>query len=171
VPGSTLLLKSRGLSIREVRERVLSWFAKSIARERISILDLAANSSDGLRDYARADIALDPFPYNGTTTTCEALSAGVPLIALRGETHAGRVSASILESIGERALVADSELDYVKLAVELARDPARLAKLRSELPARFASAPVGDPARLARDLERALRFAWSEFVESSPAAC
>ncbi len=161
VPGSRLVLKSRGLALPESRARLFSWFTRAgIAPERIAVLPFAPSPEEALRDYASIDIALDPFPYNGTTTSCEALSMGVPLIALRGQSHAGRVSASILESLELRELVASSESDYLRIAAALASDPARLAALRRELPTRFASAPVGDPTRLARELEAAYRHAW-----------
>ena len=161
IPSARLLLKSRGLALPESRARLLSWFTRAgIAAERIALLPFAPSPEEALRDYALVDIALDPFPYNGTTTSCEALSMGVPLVTLRGASHAGRVSASILESLELRELVASSEADYLHIAAALARDPARLATLRRELPTRFANAPVGDPKRLARELEAAYRQAW-----------
>ena len=160
-PGSRLLLKSRGLTLRESRERVIAWFTQAgVAADRIVLLPFGASPEEGLGDYARVDLALDPFPYNGTTTTCEALSMGAPLLALRGQSHAGRVSASILASLNLPELIAESEEDYVKRAIALAKDRDRLAQLRRELPERFASAPVGDPKRLARELEAAFREIW-----------
>jgi protein O-GlcNAc transferase len=159
--GSRLLLKSRGLTIREARERVIGWFTQAgVAADRIVLLPFGASPEEGLGDYARVDLALDPFPYNGTTTTCEALSMGAPLLALRGQSHAGRVSASILESLDLPELIAESEGDYVRRALALANDRDRLAQLRRELPERFSRAPVGDPKRLARELEAAFREVW-----------
>lgn len=161
VPGSRLLLKTGGQAIAGSRERVRARCeAAGLPSARVVFLDVKARPEDGLGDYAGVDLALDPFPYNGTTTTCEALSMGVPLVALRGASHVARVSASILESIGERTLVAESEAEYLAIAVGLALDPARLAALRTRLPERFARAPVGDPARLARQLEGAFRAAF-----------
>src|SRR5205814_10653812 len=82
-----------------------------------------------LAAYGRVDIALDTFPYGGTTTTCEALWMGVPVVTLAGRSHASRVGASLLTRIGEPALIADSPAAYVAAAVALARDVERLAGL------------------------------------------
>jgi len=85
------------------------------------------------------DIALDPFPFNGTTTTCEALWMGVPVITLRGHRHAGRVGASLLTQIGLTDLIAHSIEEYVEIAVALAGNSGRLDDLRHALRPREAA--------------------------------
>src|SRR5262249_15761837 len=80
-------------------------------------------------------------PYNGTTTTCEALSMGVPVVSLRGQTHASRVGLSLLSALNLADLVADSPDSYVALATSLARDPARLAALPATLPPPLSQSP------------------------------
>ena len=90
-------------------------------------------SDEYLRRYERIDIALDPFPYNGMTTTCDALWMGVPVVAVIGETTLGRASFSLLSNVGLSALAAKSEEDYVGIAVRLARDLPRLTALRASL--------------------------------------
>ena len=100
VPDSRLVLKARSLGNEEARTACLEQFVdRGVAPERIELFGPLPDAADHLRLYTSLDIALDPFPYNGTTTTCEALWMGVPVITLRGKRHAGRVSASILHHI------------------------------------------------------------------------
>jgi predicted O-linked N-acetylglucosamine transferase (SPINDLY family) len=103
--------------------------------------------------YNRIDIALDPFPYNGTTTICDGLWMGVPAIALYGDRSSSRVSASLLTSIGLPDLIASNQQDYVEKAVRLAADRPRLAQLRRTLRQRFLESPLGNPAIVTRDIE------------------
>jgi len=110
--------------------------------------------------YALVDIALDTFPYNGTTTTCEALWMGVPVVTLVGRTHAGRVGASLLSRVGLDELVTSSPDDYVAAAAKLARDLPGLAHLRSGLRAQVARSPLLAREAFARDVEAAFRQMW-----------
>ena len=120
-----------------------------------------------LARYGEIDIALDPFPYNGATTTCEALWMGVPVVALAGATHAARVSASLLQAAGLPQLVAESEPSYVAIARELARDRERLAALRGSLRERVRSSPLCDAEGAARAIEAAYRTLWRRFREGA----
>ena len=121
--------------------------------------------------YDRVDIALDPFPYNGTTTTCEALWMGVPVVTLRGDRHAGRVGASLLSQIGLTDLIADSVEEYVEIAVALAGDPGRLADLRRSLRPRLAASPLCDGRAFARKIEAAFRQMWQMWCEAPGVKC
>ena len=98
-----------------------------IGPERLRILPPAPEAQDHLALYNEIDVALDPFPYNGTTTTCEALWMGVPVITLAGDRHAGRVGASLLGAIGFAAGIAATPEDYVLTARLLASQPELLA--------------------------------------------
>jgi protein O-GlcNAc transferase len=109
------------------------------------------------------DIALDPFPYNGTTTTCEALWMGVPVITLRGHRHAGRVGASLLTQVGLEDLIADSTEHYVEIAVALAGNPGRLDELHRVLRPRVATSPLCDEGAFAAKMEAAFRTMWQHW--------
>jgi protein O-GlcNAc transferase len=163
VEGSRLCLKSSALSQRSVRARVLDAFAAhGVAADRLDLLAWTATTRDHLQLYDRVDVALDPFPYNGTTTTCEALWMGVPVITLGGDRHAARVGLSLLSLVGHPELVAASVDDYAARAVDLARDPARLTALRGSLRDEMRTSPLCDAEGFARGVEAAYRRMWSE---------
>jgi protein O-GlcNAc transferase len=111
------------------------------------------------------DIALDSHPYNGTTTTCEALWAGLPVVTLAGGHGAARNSASLLHAIGLPHLVADNEEDYLRIARELAQDLPALAALRAGLRERMLGHGLCDGPRFTRELEAAYRGIWQDWCE------
>ena len=141
VPQSRLLVKSVGL-VPERWSRTLA--AAGLDPARIELLRETASIADHLALYARIDVALDPFPYNGTTTSVEALWMGVPLVTLAGDRHAGRVGASLLTAIGHPEWIARSEADYVQLAAELAADQRRRQDLRTGLREQMLGSPLMD---------------------------
>jgi FkbM family methyltransferase len=145
---------------------------RGVAAERIELAAWVPSSAAHLSLYDRVDIALDPFPYNGTTTTCEALWMGVPVVTLQGDRHAGRVGASLLTRVGLTDCIADSCEHYVEIACALADDPDRLADLRRDLRPRMASSPLCDGRAFARQMEGAFRRIWRQWCEvptSAPA--
>jgi predicted O-linked N-acetylglucosamine transferase (SPINDLY family) len=161
VPGSRLLVKSRLLKREEVVRRVADCFgARGIEAARIELHGWSEDRADHLNRYARADVALDTYPYNGTTTTCEALWMGVPVVTLAGELHMSRVGAALLEAVGLPDLVAASPESYVRTAVELARNGERRRALRAELRDRLVQSPLLDHAGFTRKLEAAIERAW-----------
>jgi predicted O-linked N-acetylglucosamine transferase (SPINDLY family) len=115
------------------------------------------------------DIALDPYPYNGTTTTCETLWSGIPLVTLIGQTSVARSGYALLKTVGLEELAAADEAEYVRIAVALAhdRDRDRLNRLREELPRRFERSALRDEAGLARDLEAAYRDMWQRWCATT----
>jgi predicted O-linked N-acetylglucosamine transferase (SPINDLY family) len=164
VPGSRLLLKSHGLSDEFSRRGMLRRFAaRGIEPERLELFGKIPSLSGHLQLYDQIDVALDPFPYNGTTTTCEALWMGVPVVTLAGKTHAGRVGVSLLTSVGLTRLIAGDRKQYVNIAAELAVDLPALAELRGGLRQRVAQSPLTDAAGFARDVETAFRQMWREW--------
>jgi len=161
VPGSRLLLKARASSDTGPRERIRDVFRRNgVDDGRIAFAPYASSAVDATRLYAEVDVALDPFPYNGTTTTCEALWMGVPVVTLSGQSHRARVGATLLERVDCRGLVAASIDDYVRIAAGLVTDGARLATLRAGLRARMAASSLTDAAVITRDLEDAYRQMW-----------
>jgi predicted O-linked N-acetylglucosamine transferase (SPINDLY family) len=115
--------------------------------------------------YDRVDIALDTFPYNGTTTTCEALWMGVPVVTLAGATHHGRVGVSILSNVELTDQIAESPDEYVRKAVELAGDPDGLLFLRETMRDRMRRSPLMDAGRFTRSLEDMYRQMWQRWCE------
>lgn len=163
VPGSRLLLKATGFHDEAARRRMIDTFARAgIAAERVSVREGIAERRAHLALYNEIDIALDTYPYNGATTTCEALWMGVPVVTLAGETHAARMGASLLSELGLAELIAHSVDDYVAAAVRLAAAPEQLAGLHATLRQRFAASPLRDEAGFARAFEHAVRAAWQE---------
>jgi predicted O-linked N-acetylglucosamine transferase (SPINDLY family) len=122
--------------------------------------------SDHLARYGEIDIALDTFPYHGTTTTCEALWMGVPVVTLAGPMHVSRVGVSLLSSVGLADLVARDDETYVRLAVDLSRDLARLGTLRTTMRQRMQDSPLMDADRFARDVESAYRSMWRTWCQN-----
>ncbi|HEV2678180.1 MAG TPA: tetratricopeptide repeat protein [Aliidongia sp.] len=162
VPGARLLLKTASFSDPVTRSEMMAAFARlGIGAERL-IIEGATPRQAHLEAYRRIDLALDPFPYTGATTSAEALWMGVPLVTLRGHTFVGRVSASMLQAVGRSELIADTVEDYIDRAVALAADRTRLAGLRDGLRA-ATRAGLGDGAGFARSLEAIYRAQWHEW--------
>jgi len=168
LPDARLLLKGRSFADPATCELFRNRLgSRGIVAERIELVPMLADTAAHLGLYDRIDIALDPFPYNGTTTTCEASWMGVPVITLRGDRHAGRVGASLLTQLGLTELIADSVEEYVEIAVALAVDQARLGELHRSLRPRLATSPLGDAAAFARKIESAYRAMWQRWCASS----
>jgi predicted O-linked N-acetylglucosamine transferase (SPINDLY family) len=157
LPESRLVLKWYGLGD-ERPDWVHERFARhGIAPERIETLGFQKNQYDA---YLGIDLTLDPFPANGGTTSCDSLWMGVPVLTLKGETPFSRVGLCHLTNLGLEELVADSDEAYERIAIGLARDPARLQRLRSGLRQRMAASPLTDGKRYTRNLEKAYRTMW-----------
>ena len=156
LPGSRLILKTRQLASGLARQYVLDLFAEQgLSAERLLLLSHVESFREHIELYKQVDIGLDPFPYNGATTTCEALTMGVPVITLRGDRHVGRVGASILRHVGLDDLVADDLDEYRRLALGLASNAERLQNIRSSMRTTMMSSSLTDTATLTRELEDA----------------
>ncbi|MBL9030558.1 MAG: tetratricopeptide repeat protein [Phycisphaerae bacterium] len=160
VPGSVLALKSRQFTSAMVRRTIVDRLsAAGVDPARVEVLEPPVSKAEHLAAYAGVDIALDSFPYHGTTTTCEALWMGVPVVTLAGDRHAARVGASLLRAVGLGELVADSWARYEAVAVELTNAPDRLSRWRAELRAQVARSPLCDATRFVAGFEAGLREA------------
>ncbi len=164
VPGSKLLLKDLRLREPSLRKELLALFqAAGLAEDRIELLERAKETADHLRLYERLDVALDPFPYNGTTTTCEAAHQGVPTVTLCGERHSTRVGASLFTAMGVPELITASVDEYVRSAIALGTDGARLGVLRTTLRPRMLASPLCDAPTFAARFEGVLRGLWARW--------
>jgi predicted O-linked N-acetylglucosamine transferase (SPINDLY family) len=163
VRGSRLVLPTG--AGRHAEERVCTTLARSrVAPERARLLERAATRFDYLERYHAIDICLDPFPYNGVTTTCDALWMGVPVLSLAGRTCVSRQGVRFLRTVGLDELIADRPEESVRLATDLAGDMPRLAALRRGLRERMRGSLLMDPTRFTRHLEAAYAGMWDRFV-------
>jgi predicted O-linked N-acetylglucosamine transferase (SPINDLY family) len=157
-PNSRLVLHSLpGLH----RDRIAAEFAAAdIDPARIEWIDKLP-MADYLATYNRIDIALDPSPYTGGTTTCDALWMGVPVVTLAGQRAVARGGVSILSTVGLPELIAKDSDDYVRIATDLARHPMRLSREQ------LLASPLMDAPAFARDFEETIRTAWRRWCESA----
>jgi predicted O-linked N-acetylglucosamine transferase (SPINDLY family) len=160
LPESRMVLKDGAFASQTVCDRVRALFADGgIAPQRLTMLGSSPHA-DHLCAYSQIDIALDSAPYNGTTTTLEALWMGVPVIVLAGLTHVSRVGASICAQLGRPDWVAASADEYVEKALALARDPERRRFLRGRLRWMMQGSALCDASTVVQSLELAYRKMW-----------
>ncbi len=160
-PGSRLFVKNKALAEPEARNRFLAQFrGAGIGEERVLLSGLVPSLAAHLDSYRLVDLALDSFPYAGTTTTCEALWMGVPVVTAAGETHVSRVGVSILSLAGLPRFIARDASEYVEIAVRYGNSPSALTEWRSTLRARMAGSALTGEAGFARCVETAYRDMW-----------
>jgi predicted O-linked N-acetylglucosamine transferase (SPINDLY family) len=164
VPNSRILIKNVGLEDDSTRNEMLERFAAhAIEASRVDLRAKAATYVEHLNLYNEMDIALDTFPYNGTTTSCEAMWMGVPMVTLAGEHHAGRVGLSLLTNIELPQLIAKEPAEYVDAAVKLSADTDNLAAIRLSLRERLADSGLLDAPNFAGDVEAIWRDIWRRY--------
>jgi predicted O-linked N-acetylglucosamine transferase (SPINDLY family) len=168
VPGSRLVLKTHFLTDDVGRRETAERFARYGVREdRLTLLGYSARL-DLLRVYNEVDVALDPFPYSGGTTTLEALWMGVPVVCKRGDSFISRVSETLLTAVGVvDDMLAKDEDDYVEKARALASDPVALSALRASLRDQILLSPLADGRAFARRFDAALRGMWLKYLEET----
>jgi predicted O-linked N-acetylglucosamine transferase (SPINDLY family)/predicted SAM-dependent methyltransferase len=171
MPEARLLVKSiNGVEEAEAREQLVAEFVRhGVAADRVEVLSSLPSTAEHLAQYHRVDIALDAFPYHGTTTTCEALWMGVPVVTLAGDRHVSRVGASLLTHVGLPELVAHSPEAFVTIARDLARSPERLMRYRADLRDQLRRSPLLDAESMARRFESAMREMWRRYCASDAA--
>ncbi len=164
VPGSKLTIKTKPFNDEDTRLRYLDLFIqRRITADRVTLKGHSYSTEEHLNEYNNIDIALDTFPYNGTTTTFEALLMGVPIIALTGNCHAGRVGVSILSNLGIPDMIAPTLEDYIKIAVNLAKNISALSELRRNLRSKLLTSIVCNGKTFVKNLEAV----YQEMIQSA----
>ena len=167
VPDSRLLLKSKSIADPSTRRRVLERIAAGgIDPARIEALGYTETPADHLALYGRVHVALDSTPYNGTTTTCEALWMGVPVVVLEGDRHSARVGMSLLRAAGRAEWIARNSSEFVAIAAGLAQDRARLCDWRTNARAVLRDSTLLDASGYGARFHAALRYAWTDYCST-----
>jgi len=141
-------------------ENIRAIFAeRGIASDRLDLIGRIP-IEDYFPTYRDVDIALDSFPYNGATTTCDALLMGVPVATVAGDRSISRGGVSLLSSVGLEQWIASSREDFVPMLMRRTQDPDDVAALRGALPEKMRSSALMDGTRFTRDIEKIYRSAW-----------
>jgi predicted O-linked N-acetylglucosamine transferase (SPINDLY family) len=166
LPEARLILRSRP-EVEPLRARFERRLAASgVPLDNVTFLGWDDSTTSYIGDHNQVDLVLDSFPYGGGTTTCDALSMGVPVVTLISDRVLGRYSADFLHAVGLPELVATTPREYVALAVALAKDHDRRLTLRQVLPGQFEASRLSNGRKLARDLERVYRRVWRQWCAS-----
>ena len=166
-PNAQLMLKGRTMDSPGVRDRLVEQFqANGIEADRLDLVGWVPRDQNPLALYGKMDIALDTFPYNGTTTTCEALWMGVPVITYTGDRHAARVGASLLSAIGLTEGLTLNKEGYEKTATALASDFSALNALRQSLRSRMAASVLCNSEHFAKKFVAALHQLWADYRQN-----
>ncbi|NKB44461.1 MAG: tetratricopeptide repeat protein [Alphaproteobacteria bacterium] len=170
VPDSRIMVKTKSFLDARVRAEFETRCARfGIDSARLETRSWTPPDQDHFADFEGVDVVLDATPYNGTTTTCEALWMGVPVVTLCGDRPAGRVGASLLTQIGHQEWIAETDEEYVRIAADLADDQSRLVEIRKTLRAELQRSPLGDAALFARSVESAYRSLWHNWCSKQKA--
>ena len=165
IPNSKFKIKSRALKNPNTANELLTFFAeRGVSRDRIEIEHYSPTRLAHWQTLSSFDISLDSYPYNGTTTTCDLLWLGVPMITRAGKSHVSRTSASILHGIGMDTWIARSDQQFVDLCVCKAQKISELRKLRQSLRARFKASSLGHAPLFMLEYEKLLREAWQQSI-------
>lgn len=168
LPESKLLLKTRALKESLLKEDILKQFNhRGIESERIVLKKQSPDFMEHLRQYNTVDIALDPFPYNGHTTTLEALLMGVPVIALRGENHFGKIAANLLHTLGLEECIALNIDDYIHKSLALAQNQAYRHELKQILREQLLQSPLCQRKKFVHHLGTLYRQAWKNWCQEN----
>jgi len=167
VPGAKLLVKTKSLQDESTRKDLETRLLQlGIEPDRWE-WEGAMSPPDYLKSYHRVDIALDTYPFNGGTTTCEALWMGIPVVTLVGERQVARLGLSILSTIGLTDLIAYTSQEYVNKCVKLANDLEYLQHFRREVRDQMQQSPLMNAAAFTRDLETAYRHMWEQWCNNA----
>jgi len=163
IHNSRLFLKTKAFNEPLIRKKIYNFFEKrGIEKKRLIVLDHLPSRYDHLSLYNQMDIALDTFPYHGTTTTCQALWMGVPVITLEGQPHVSRASVSILHAIGLQECIAKTPDEYIDKAIQLSGDIPFLSQLRHQLRDLIRSSPLHQSQKFVIELEGIYHRMWNK---------
>ena len=158
VGNARLVIKAKPLAYKSVQKAINSYFSeRGIETKRITLISHDKNQQDHWQRYSEVDIALDSYPYNGTTTTCEALYLGVPVLSLAGSTHRSRVGLSFLTAVGLKECVAFSAKQFVNMAVNFASNREKISILRSKLKNQSKTSPLFNSENFIKEFEEELK--------------
>jgi len=161
IPSSRLIMKCKPFASATVQRRILEVFrSHGIDSSRVDLMLLMSRNFDHLSAYSGMDISLDPWPYAGTTTTCESLFMGVPVITLKGNCHAHNVGVSLISQVGLEDWIANSESQYIQLAIQYAQDIDRLQKIRNSLRETMINSYLCNGPLFTQNLESVYRQLW-----------
>ena len=161
-----LKIIAAGASSQEFRESVVNWFvAQGVHADQVELLP-TMDLPTFLAYFGHADVALDPFPYGGGTTTLHTVWMGVPIIAMQGDTELGRATPGMLVGFGLPDFVANTREEYRDIAIALARNPSRLVDIRANLRQRMADSSALDAQGLAQNVENVFRTMWHTYCAS-----
>jgi len=167
VPGSKLLLQSAVMSDATGRHNALDRFAAcGVDAGRLLLHDRVDAPTDYLNSFNKIDILLDWYPFNGETITCNALSMGVPVVSLYGDSHRSRAGLSILTALGRPEWVAGNREEFVNIVVDLCSDIGKLNIIRQGLRNEFLNSPLCDAKTFTAQLEQAYKDCWKKLQES-----
>lgn len=158
-PGSRMIILGR---CKRTRERIMRGMGQLAGR--VEFMEQTGREAY-FRTLGRIDVVLDTFPYNGPSTAIDALWMGAPVVSLAGVLGVGRGTQSVLNTLGQGDWVGKTREEYIKIALDLAGDRARLASLRQELRGRMLASPLTDVGAFARDMEQAFREMWRQWVK------
>jgi predicted O-linked N-acetylglucosamine transferase (SPINDLY family) len=157
IPNAKLLIKTNFFNEKQNLQQVESHFERlGVSKDRLALMSTISDMKSHLDIYGQIDLHLDTYPYNGTTTTCEALWQGVPTITLAGKTHRSRVGLSILNQVGLAEFATDDIEEYVKLATNYANNLDKLAELRKGMRKRLTHSKLLDTTVFVKELESEL---------------
>ncbi len=167
LPSAKLLLKSSHLNDPLTIERFKAQFLNQGVNEEQLVFEGSSEIYDYLATYNKIDIALDPFPHNGGTTSHDVLWMGVPMISLEGDRYVSRFGVSILNNLGYPEWVASSEKEYINKAIALASDTDLLNTIRLGLREKMRASPLCDGVQFSRNFEQTLKSIWKEFCKKN----
>lgn len=172
LPEAKLLLEDRGTHERETQARIRrGLIAHGVRPERVEFIPYVPGHERHMRNYNRLDVALDTVPFNGGTTTFDALWMGVPLVTVEGSTMGARISGAALNALGRPEWVAKDAREFAEIVGGLGRDVALRRKLRAEQRARMMASPLCDAVSLTKAMEEAVEGMYRRWSGACEGRC